>query len=253
MLSHFEKSEVACLASEIDALRRENGLLQEKNDVLSRDVQGLKAEMNAMQKTLSRFVASERKEKYYQAILEERFKAGHQRIVGIGETDITTEDAHIEIKRWSKFSDVTGQLARYQRAVRKDHRSVYFFGARPKAAKIKEIYELMCEAGIEMFSFAPDDSVIRHGPEEDEDPRGHAVKVFARERLVQNPRGTVLWVDLLRAYNEWENRVGMPSTALKAEFARVGVRYQNTRIDRTPFCGVKGWTLKSCGTVIASD
>jgi hypothetical protein len=47
------------------------------------DVAALKAEVEALQNTVSRFVTSEKKEKYYQAILEEDFKAGHLRIEDI--------------------------------------------------------------------------------------------------------------------------------------------------------------------------
>ena len=55
-----------------------------------------------------------RKERYYQAILEAKLKAGHMRISKVGETDITTDDAHIEIKKWKDHDKVIGQLFRYQ-------------------------------------------------------------------------------------------------------------------------------------------
>ena len=39
-------------------------------------------------------------ESFYQALLEKEFKSGHAHLRGVGFTDVTTEDAHIEIKRW---------------------------------------------------------------------------------------------------------------------------------------------------------
>ncbi|KAJ3041690.1 hypothetical protein HDV00_008777 [Rhizophlyctis rosea] len=71
--------EETCDQSVCAEIKRENAALRE-------DMAAVKTEMQTMQATLSRFVTSERKEKYYQAILEEEFKAGHLRIEGIGDS-----------------------------------------------------------------------------------------------------------------------------------------------------------------------
>jgi hypothetical protein len=68
----------------VTALREENEALRGDNVAMRKYIAALKVEMQAMQQTLSRFVTSEKKEKYYQAILEEQFKAGHLRIEGVG-------------------------------------------------------------------------------------------------------------------------------------------------------------------------
>ena len=177
-----------CSCDVVQKLQEEITAVKADNTALRTDVERLKEEIQIVLRTLSHYVVSERKEKYYQKVLEDFFGAGHMRIVEIGETDITTEDSHIEIKRWSKFSDVTGQLFRYQRAVKKDRLCVYYFGARPSGRKVKEIYELMRAAGIEMYSFAPDDSIVHHGEnelEEEVDPAGNMIRKYVRDRLTR--------------------------------------------------------------------
>lgn len=133
---------------------------------LRAEVEELRGQVVLLSQTLSRFVVSERKEKYYQAILEETLNAGHLRIENVGETDITTEDAHIEIKRWRDFDKVIGQLRRYQMFVKKARLCTYFFGSRPNDTKVRMIEKLLKEAGIEMYSFNADDSVKQYGKAE---------------------------------------------------------------------------------------
>jgi hypothetical protein len=135
---------------------------------------------------LSCFVASERKEKFYQTILESNFEAGHMRISKVGETDITTDDAHIEIKRWKDHDKVIGQ-----RAVKRDRLCAYFFGSRPDAAKVQMIYELLHGAGIEMFSFHADGTIEKHGDAND-DRDQEALRNFIQTEMVPEDDPTVI-------------------------------------------------------------
>lgn len=66
-------------------------------------------------------------ETVFQNILEIYYGNGHKRI-GIGETDITTETTHIEIKRWSNYKDGIGQLVSYNSVDPKQELVLYLFG-----------------------------------------------------------------------------------------------------------------------------
>ena len=58
----------------------------------------------------------------------ERLLGGSHRRLRTGITDITLKNTHVEIKRWERWSDAVGQLAKYQHAEPKQELRVYLFG-----------------------------------------------------------------------------------------------------------------------------
>jgi hypothetical protein len=101
-------------------------------------------------------------EAHYQELLEKRLCGNHLHIQGVGTTDVSTPDAHVEVKRWNRYHEVPGQLDKYHRACPRPRRCVYFFGVPPSAARIHEVLNMMISHGIEMYSVGPDDEVISH-------------------------------------------------------------------------------------------
>jgi hypothetical protein len=227
--------------------------LRSEVDSLRRDLDDVKDQVEKLTKTLSRFVVSERKEKYYQAILEKEFQAGHLRIVRVGETDITTEDSHIEIKRWSDSDKVMGQLRRYQRSVKKARLCAYFFGRRPKAEKVQMIYELLHEAGIEMYSFNSDDTVEKHGDERD-DADQEAVKAFIATEMVRtnDPTAILHWMDFKNAFMS-KTKLRLKRADLRERLGREGLKYAESSINGTRFMGFLGWSVRSAEDQPSSD
>ena len=133
--------------------------LREEFDEFKASVNATLAQLNAKVEKLQ-----STDEKRYQKLLEDRFKASHLHIPGVGITDITTADAHIEIKRWNRYHEVPGQLAKYQQAVPRDKLAVYFFGSLPAASKLASIRSMMVSFGINMHSIDQDNQIIAHEP-----------------------------------------------------------------------------------------
>ena len=127
------------------------------------ELRNLLLEVACLKAAIADLETQRKAETHFQAILEAEFGCGHMHIAGVGTTDITTEDAHIEIKRWGKFQEVLGQLQKYQAAQPRPRSCVYFFGPKPASKRMNMILELMISAGIEVYSFGVDDSVERHG------------------------------------------------------------------------------------------
>lgn len=107
---------------------------------------------------------SGKKENHYQALLELKLGGKPLHIPNVGRTDVTTDEAHVEIKKWSRYVEVPGQLAKYQLAAPRRRRCVYFFGVTPSAGRFNDIYTLMTAHGIEMYSVDGDDEIIDHKP-----------------------------------------------------------------------------------------
>lgn len=95
----------------------------------------MQAEMKALRTELA-FLRNKKTEKFYQTILEDFLQGTHQRL-SCGETDITTETFHAEIKHWESWKHAAGQILAYNNADPKDELRVYFFGKYGK--KNKEI------------------------------------------------------------------------------------------------------------------
>ncbi len=110
-------------------------------------------------------LAKKKQEGYYQKLLENVLRAKHMCIPGIGTTDLTTEDAHIEIKIWTDYKKVPGQLAAYQQGCPRQKSIVYFFGKLPDRRKLEHIKMLMISFRIQMFSIDDNNVITEHTPE----------------------------------------------------------------------------------------
>lgn len=220
--------------------------VKERISVLERDNADLKASVISLREQLQAVLSLvstqpvQKKEAYYQALLSARLNAGHMLITGVGTTDITTADAHIEIKNWRRFQEVPGQLAKYQQAIPRSRSCVYFFGTEPPKDRYEQIINLMEAANIEVFSFDTSDEVQEH--------RQHAamsiVDEFARERLVRQEGITLKRPDGITAMRDWAQQNGKDIPNNNLELARLMstrlgpvVSHHDSRFGRTKY----GW------------
>jgi hypothetical protein len=202
-----------------------------------------------------------KKEKYYQRILENRLGAKHLRVPGVGETDLTTDDSHIELKKWSDYDDVPGQLAKYNLIIPRPRRCGYFFGPLPGRKRIAFIEALMKSFGIEMYSFDADDDIHRHDldvktaiiSEVDAVP----VEVFIKTRLVRvDDQNTLLsWMDVKRAFRLEYHRDPPHDPSRKEKpwhyFVKNGLTYVDTCLavcGGKKFRGFRGWQFNEADT-----
>ena len=70
------------------------------------------------------------------------------------------------------------------------------------------------------------------------------IKEFVDEKLVKSETGMIEWKDLTQVYDAWPHHKAMGREKLKAEFAKRGVIWKNTKVDGQTFLGVKGWAFK---------
>jgi len=193
-------------------------------------------------------VRNQRKhESHFQAILQKKFSAEHKHIVGVGVTDITTDDAHIEIKRWKHYDEVSGQLAKYQRALARPRRCVYFFGRMPNSKRLNEIFELMAEANIEVSWFDSEDDSIHHLKSLTPEDKSLESRIgeFVRDHMTKDRHGVIEdWSILKTALYDFDaslkqTKVPDIRKALKGH----GVVVEDTYCNGSKFRGVKGWSL----------
>lgn len=186
--------------AEIEALKAENATLKTEIDSLRTSFEDIRATLRPATAT-----AVPKTEKHFQAILSEKLGAAHM-YIAVGITDITTDDAHIEIKRWGRYQEVPGQLAKYHQAVPRPRRCVYFFGDEPGPERYGQILELMKDAGIEVFSVNSQGEVT---PREIINPIGTTeglFRIFASQYIVERPkqeRSGLQRTDLADAFRQW--------------------------------------------------
>ena len=101
-------------------------------------------------------------ESYFQELLQRKFNAKRLHIPGVGTTDLTTDEAHIEIKNWKLYDKVPGQLSKYRLGSPRPGSVVYFFGMPPSSCRLKQIKTLMAAHRIQMFSIDDDDVITAH-------------------------------------------------------------------------------------------
>ncbi|KAJ3030821.1 hypothetical protein HDV00_008641 [Rhizophlyctis rosea] len=195
--------------------------------------------------------AKSKDERHFQAILQRELNSGRMRVQRLGITDITTDDAHIEIKRWNRFHEVPGQLAKYNQGAPRQVQQVYFFGQTPGQQRLQDIYKLMRTFGIEVYSFDENDIPWRHDTQEAESAESAAVSKFVREKLVRDitPGVCLQWTDLR---DEFANATGNKpphSTANKEPpwhaFLAHGLEYVKTTVDGKNFRGFRGWKIRN--------
>lgn len=117
------------------------------------DIQNLKQENETMKVQL-RILQEKRNELFYQSILEKYYNASHKTLP-LGITDITTEDAHIEIKNWDSWKEALSQLQIYNDCDPKQYLRVCFFGKCTEKQKEK-VYICMKKYNLELYEFIED-------------------------------------------------------------------------------------------------
>lgn len=70
-------------------------------------------------------------ESYYQTIVERLLSCGHLHIKGAGITDITLDNAHVEIKNARRYHETAGQLLKYALVDAREFYVVILFGQHP--------------------------------------------------------------------------------------------------------------------------
>lgn len=85
------------------------------------------------------YYKTRRNETYYQKFLETVLNGKHKRLK-CGETDITTDIFHAEIKEWKLYKSAIGQLICYNRHDPRPELRLYLFGNYSES-KMKSAYE----------------------------------------------------------------------------------------------------------------
>lgn len=67
-------------------------------------------------------------ESYYQTLVEGLLKTGHHHVRGVGFTDVTLDNAHVEIKNARRYHETPGQLLKYALADPRPYYVVILFG-----------------------------------------------------------------------------------------------------------------------------
>jgi hypothetical protein len=96
----------------------------------------------------------ENKEKYYQEIIEELLCGKHKTLKS-GITDVTNGDTHAEIKHWSKWKFLVGQLLSYNNCDYKLNLHAYMFGNYSEQNKMIAL-DVFHKYGITPFEFVND-------------------------------------------------------------------------------------------------
>lgn len=82
----------------------------------------------------------------------EEFLGGTHQVVSSGVTDVTTENAHIEIKEWTSWKMAVGQILCYNSDVPKPNLAIYFFGKYGNDSK-KHVLSKLETFGIKAYEF----------------------------------------------------------------------------------------------------
>jgi len=199
-------------------------------------------EMATLKSTLKELLSERKKESYYQKLMEEKLNAKRMKVPGVGMTDLTNDEAHIEIKNWIYYDDVPGQLAKYHQVIPRKKSVVYYFGRRPRKQRLDQILQLMFNAGIEVYSFDVDDVIERHLPTQDgEESKVHR---FIQEHMARtdNMSEFALWTEVFKLYREKFDG-NAKRDPLRKELAKYGVLYKDSSLNAVTFKGFKNWRL----------
>ncbi len=150
---------------------------------------------------------SKKHEAYFQQLLEKKLCAKRLHIEGVGTTDLTTADAHVEIKRWTRYHEVPGQLAKYQQGCPRNNSVVYFFGMPPSLNRLEQIINLMTAHGIQMYSIDDDDKLSEHTSPLDTvavaDASAAEIDAWTRKNATHCPGARVHVHRFTKAYEHW--------------------------------------------------
>ena len=141
--------------------------LQQKNSIIEDmkvKMDDMKVKMDDMKEIITdlkleiAFLKNKKNEQFYQEIMEKHFNAAHKTL-NIGITDITTDDAHYEIKRWSCWKEALAQLQLYNDEDPKEHLYACFFETCTDNHKEK-VQNSLNKYNIECLEFHQDESGI---------------------------------------------------------------------------------------------
>lgn len=103
-------------------------------------------------------VINKKNESFYQAIVEQHLGGGHKKLL-IGETDVTTETHHAEIKNWDCWKESVGQLTVYNNEDPKEHLHVYLFGKCSIEKRIR-VVDALQKCKMNVFTFDEEDRIV---------------------------------------------------------------------------------------------
>ncbi len=181
--------------------------LRRINDANNKLIQHQAAEIRLLRTSTSK------KESYYQQLLEKKLNGKRLYIAGVGITDITTPDMHVEIKRWSRYHEVPGQLAKYQQGCRRTKSAVYFFGTIPSLGRQQQIAALMAASRINMYSIDAADEITEHivtaARAKSKAKSRNPVKQFFSEKTVLDTKAQAIHVMHVRdEFSDWMSNKG---------------------------------------------
>lgn len=143
-----ENKQTVCMTCECMRIRYQE-LLQELS-LVKRENQRLRNE-NLKYKT-------KRTEEFYQVVVENWLQSSHVQL-GIGVSDVTTEDTHVEIKDWKSWKHAAGQLRAYHNDSPKENLFLCLYGPYDKVAKQKAIANVKKD-GVRCFDFVDVDRKV---------------------------------------------------------------------------------------------
>lgn len=231
------------LVQRLDKQEAEMGAQREEIMILRGKVMTLEDENTALRSVVGSRNQPKKLERYYQNFLAAKLGYGHCPIERVGVTDITTPDAHIEIKKWADYQMVIGQLAKYQQALPRTKKAVYFFGDEPGNERFGQIVALMKDADVEMYSFDANDNIRKH--DVIETARRDDFDDFQSECLVVEKGAVIKIKDLYPCFQQWATRnnraVSSGTSTLKALFEERLGKAGNHRYGHRPSDTIYGW------------
>ena len=96
---------------------------------------------------------------WYQRVVETYLGATHMRL-GHCITNVTTDIAHAEIKRWKSFVTAMGKILRYKTLCPRPESHVYMFDETCSTEHRIEAARVMTLAGIRVFTFEFDHDTV---------------------------------------------------------------------------------------------
>jgi hypothetical protein len=214
-------------SEEIAALRAEVAELKDRVVEVSQ----LKARVAELEATVN---PARKNEKHYQKILERQLAATHLHIPGVGYTDLTTPDAHIEIKRFKDYHVVPGQLAKYNHVLPRSRKCVYFFGPLPDEKRLELIADLMAESGIEMYIFDQNDVPYQCSHSNAALKAARVLAQFRRLKIKADTKAAMKATSAYVAFEEWATTLDPSQKTRKAVAALFEAVFGVTK-------SVRGW------------
>jgi hypothetical protein len=131
-------------------------VLVQQNDVyeLKLHISNLQTQILNIQKNLClelQFYKNRKHEKFYQKLVEHCLCGTHKKL-SCGETDITTDDCHVEIKHWPQWKESVGQLTCYNKVDPKPRLAIYMFGKYKDTCK-NQAATIIKSCGFELYEF----------------------------------------------------------------------------------------------------